>query len=130
MAIVTIIATCAMNEVPFLFHIPNKALGNCLGASIAYEKGLRQSGRAYREVTVNGYKGLLAHADPDAERAIRGRRKYIIHRLTKTGGRYIDWTARQFDKRVPYPLVMTRRELQALWHWEGPYVVGPRRLPL
>ena len=114
---------------PFLFHIPNEAAGECLRAARAYEQGLRLSGQNYQAITVNGYKGSLDHADPDTARATIGRRKYIIHRLTKTGNRYVDWTARQFDARVSYPLVMMRRELRALWCWEGPYVVGPRRLP-
>ncbi len=100
---------------PFLFHIPGKASGNCLGAAMAYEKGLRQAGLRYQEVMVVEYRGSLSHANTDTARGIKGRRKYIWHRLTRVGERYVDWSARQFDSRTPYPLVMGLAELQSLW---------------
>ena len=99
----------------FLFHIPSEAAGKCLGAAIVYEKGLHLESQSYERITVHGYKGSLTHAEPNTARAIKGKRKYIWHRLTKIGNHYVDWTARQFDSHTPYPLVMELKELQKFW---------------
>jgi hypothetical protein len=102
-------------DMPFYFYIPRLASDKCLSASNVYERGLQLSGQNYRKITVHGYKGSLKYAEVDTAAAIKGRRKYIWHRLTKVGSRYVDWTARQFDSRVPYPLIVGLKELRRLW---------------
>lgn len=100
---------------PFPFHVPSEAMGRCFGVSKLYERGLRLSRQDCRVVRVHGYKGPLNRAAPGVAKATRFLGNLLTHVLVKVDGKYIDWTARQFDSRSPYPLVMTPRELRALW---------------
>ena len=78
---------------------PEYADGNCLVASESFRRWMRAEKRR---------KSKLVYLA--AERS-----RYVYHWIVEVGNILVDMTARQFNKHMPYPRLLTGKEVRKEW---------------